>query len=244
MNNEEFEKRNSEFVKNMAIDRRIKKLSAEWMNHVLEYEYHYHFSWLGMPMIQFPSDILVLQELVWRLEPDLIVDVGVARGGSVIFFASMLSLIGNEGHVVGVDIDFRAHNLKAIKEHKLYRNVTLIEGSSTDKDVKSQLISIANKANKVMVILDSNHSHEHVLMELETYTAFVTLDSYIVVFDTVIEEIPEKFNEGKPWSRGNSPKTAVDCFLEGNNKFILDRSFEEKALITSAPGGFLRRVKL
>jgi cephalosporin hydroxylase len=241
MNHEQFQKKNEKFIRVMNEDRIFRQETSNWVNRALGHEYHYHFSWLGMPIIQFPTDIILMQELVWAVQPDLIIDVGVARGGSVIFFASMLALIGGEGQVVGVDVDIRNENLQRIQSHRMADKVCLLEGSSTNPDVIRQVERFVRDSETVLVVLDSNHTEKHVSRELQEYSKFVTGGSYIVVFDTIIESIAEEFNVGKPWGKGNNPLVAVDKFLMSNKQFQRDRTFEERALVTVAPGGFLKK---
>lgn len=205
-------------------------------------QYSYNFDWLGLPIIQYPQDIMAMQEIIWRVKPDLIIETGTARGGSAIFYASTLKLLGG-GKVVSVDIDIRGHNRSAIRKHFLSPFIILIEGSSIAASTLQKVENIANKAKKVLVTLDSLHTHEHVLAELELYSKFVTRGSYMVVFDTVIGNLPQKHSFDKPWGKGNNPKTAVDEFLKNRPDFIMDKSIENKLLLTVAPGGYLKRIK-
>lgn len=205
-------------------------------------QYSYNLDWLGLPIIQYPQDIAAMQEIVWQVKPDLIIETGTARGGSAVFYASMLKLLGR-GKVVSIDIDIRRHNRNAIRQHPLSPYITLIEGSSIAASTLQKVENIANKAKKVLVTLDSLHTHEHVLAELEFYSKFVTRGSYLVVFDTVIGNLPQKYSLGKPWGKDNNPKTAVDEFLKNRRDFILDKGIENKLLLTVAPGGYLKRIK-
>lgn len=238
-----FLQRNRELTEKMSADPEVRESTRRWMNSVLGYEYQYHFTWLGVPIIQFPSDIVVMQEVVWNVQPDLIIETGIARGGSVIFYASMMELIGGDGHVVGVDIDIRAHNREAIERHPIYKRVTMIEGSSVAESTVGQVRDLAEGRERVMVVLDSKHTHEHVLAELRAYGPLVTKGSYLVVFDTVIEDIPEEFNRERPWGKGNNPKTAVHEFLKENDAFAIDKDIEKKLLVTVSPDGFLKKIK-
>lgn len=201
----------------------------------------YNFTWFGRPIIQIPQDTMTFQEIIWEVRPDLIIETGIAHGGSLIFSASMLALLDlfgvvNDPLVVGLDIDIRAHNRQAIEEHPAYRWITMFEGSSVDPDVVAKVSQIAAKKKSVMVLLDSNHTHEHVLAELEAYAHLVTVGSYLVVLDTGIEDIdPSAVAEGRTWCKGNSPKSALNEFMEKTNKFVLDDYYHEKAWVTSAP---------
>ena len=209
------------------------------------YEYSYHFSWLGLPIIQFPQDIIALQEIIWRIKPDLIIETGIARGGSLIFSASILELLGN-GEVLGIDIQIRKENLKRILEHPLSKRIKMIEGSSIDENVIKKVYKISEKSKKILLVLDSNHSHAHVLSELNAYSKLVKKGSYIVVFDTRIDDIPKKYSKiliKWNWSKDDNPKTAVYEFLKQNKRFKIDNTIEDKLLITVAPDGFLRCIK-
>jgi len=201
--------------------------------------YMYNFDWLGLPIIQMPQDILAAQELIWRVRPGAIVETGVARGGSVIFSASMLQLLDGDGIVVGIDIEIRPHNRAAIEEHPLSHRVRLVEGSSVDPSVHDQVRRHVGSRGPVMVFLDSNHTHEHVLAELRLYSSFVGRGSYMIVYDSVIDRLPAEDSAGRPWGPGNNPRTAVHAFIAENDRFEIDRDVEGKLLLTCCPDGFL-----
>lgn len=206
-------------------------------------KYSYNFKWLGRPIIQYPQDIIAMQELIWEIKPDLIIETGIAHGGSLILYASILELIGN-GEVVGIDIDIRRHNKIEIETHSMYKRITMIEGSSVNKEVVKKVQEVAKNKKKVMVLLDSNHTHSHVLKELELYANFTSVGSYCIVFDTVVEDLPKNYMPGgRPWNPGNSPKSAVFEFLKKNNNFEIDKSIDNKILISVAPDGYLKRIK-
>jgi cephalosporin hydroxylase len=193
-------------------------------------------------MIQLPMDAMAMQEIIWNVKPDLIIETGVAHGGSVIMSASMLQLIGH-GEVVGIDIDIRDHNRHAIETHPLASRIKLIEGSSVDEQTVDQVKKLTAGKSKILVFLDSNHTHEHVLAELNAYGPLVSVDSYVIVFDTFVEDLPDDYEwTDRPWGKGNNPRTAVWEWLMENKNFSIDRSIEDKLLITSAPDGFLRRI--
>ena len=240
---EEFNRRNREVIGRMAADEEMRWQTREWMASATRYEYSYHFTWLGRPIIQFPQDIVATQEIIWRVRPDLIIETGIARGGSLIFSASMLELLGGDGLVVGVDVDIREHNRVEIERHPLARRIKMVQGSSVDESVVRRVAAYAEGRPTVLVMLDSNHTHEHVLRELELYSPLVTPGSYLIVYDTLIEQMPEDMYPERPWGRGDNPLTAVREFLSGNADFEVDREVEEKLLVTVAPGGYLRRVK-
>ena len=230
-------------IEEMAADPELSELVARVFNRSCEYRYSYNFTWMGRPIIQFPQDIVAMQEIIWEVKPDLIIETGIAHGGSLIFHASMLELLGNDGQVVGIDIDIRQHNRIEIEKHPMFKRITLTEGPSTDAEIVSQVEKFTQSKQTVLVCLDSNHTHEHVLRELESYSPFVTKDSYLVVFDTVIEEMPQGFFTDRPWDKGNNPKTAVHEFLKTNDRFEIDRLMSDKLLLTVAPGGYLKCVK-
>ena len=206
-------------------------------------QYSYNFSWMGRPIIQYPQDMIAMQELIWQIQPDLIIETGIAHGGSLIYYASLLELIGN-GEVLGVDIDIRKHNKEEIEKHPMFKRIKMIEGSSISEETVEQVRKHAEGKQRIVVSLDSNHTHEHVLEELRMYAPFVTKDSYIVVFDTIVENLPEGYFEQKrPWGVSNNPKTAMHEFLNENNNFKIDHNIDNKLLISVAPEGYLKRVK-
>lgn len=214
----------------------------------IEAKYSYNFSWLGRPVIQYPQDIVAMQELIWRVQPDLIVETGIAHGGSLIFSASMLELNAACGgpadaFVVGVDIDIRAHNRAAVEAHPMYRRIRMIQGSSVDADVIAQVKSTAVGRKSVLVCLDSNHTHAHVLAELEGYAPLTTVGSYCVVFDTLIEDMPADMYPDRPWGPGDNPKTAMWQYLEKHPEFEIDERVDDKLLVSVAPSGYLKRVR-
>lgn len=240
-----------ENAKGAGADAELQAKSIDWLVHSCRHKYSYNFTWLGRPIIQYPQDIVALQELVWTVKPDLIIETGIAHGGSLILNASLLALldlcegrIDTPRRVVGVDIEIRAHNRAAIEEHPLFSRISLIEGSSIADAVLEQVRREAAGYERVLVILDSNHTHEHVLSELELYSPLVTPGSYCVVFDTVVEDMPAEFFPDRPWGPGNNPKTAVHAFLksEAGQVFEIDQAMQDKLLITVAPDGFLKRL--
>jgi cephalosporin hydroxylase len=232
-----------ENIKGLRDDKALQGLSNIWVREITRHKYAYNFTWMGRPIIQFPQDMVAMQEIIWAIKPDLIVETGIAHGGSIIYYASLLELLGEDGLVVGVDIDIREHNRVEIEKHSMFKRIKLIEGSSIDQDIVKQVHELAQDKKRVLVILDSNHTHEHVLKELEFYSPLVTEDSYLVVFDTVIEDMPEDFFGERPWSVGDNPKTAVKEFLKNNDRFVIDKDIEAKLLITVAPDGYLKCVK-
>ncbi|MCB4790684.1 MAG: cephalosporin hydroxylase family protein [Elusimicrobia bacterium] len=208
-----------------------------------KHKFTYNFDWLGRPIIQHPEDTMALQEIIWKIKPDLIIETGIAHGGSLIFSASMLELIGGNGKVLGIDIDIRKHNRVEIEKHKMFKRITMIQGSSVADDIIRKVRKFAKGKKRVLVCLDSMHTHEHVLKELQLYSPLVKKGSYLIVFDTNVEDMPKRFFPDRPWDKGNNPKTAVWEFLKTNDRFEIDKEIENKLLITEAPDGFLKCIK-
>ena len=214
-------------------------LSRIWLREAGRFKYSYNFSWMGRPVIQFPQDLVAMQEIIWRVRPRLIVETGIAHGGSLIFYASMLELLGGDGLVLGVDIDIREHNRREIEAHPMFKRIRMLEGSSIDPQIVAEVHRLAGDRQPVIVTLDSNHTHDHVLAELEAYAGLVHKGSYLVVFDTVIEDLPAGSFPDRPWDKGNNAKTAVHEFLRRTPRFTIDRQTEDKLQITVAPDGYL-----
>lgn len=222
-------------------------------------KYSYNFTWQDRPIIQYPQDMVAMQEIIWQVKPDLIIETGIAHGGSLIFSASMLAMLDmvdaiesgaetmstreSKRKVLGIDIDIRAHNKEAIEAHPMASRIQMIQGSSIAQDIIGQVKQVADGYNRILVCLDSNHTHDHVLAELEAYAPLTSVDSYCVVFDTVVEDIPEEMFSDRPWGPGDNPKTAVWKYLETHKEFEIDKSIQHKLLITVAPDGFLKRVR-
>lgn len=252
----EFEQGVVERIDAMARNESLRADASQFVRSSIDPQYTYNFSWLSRPIIQFPQDMVAVQELVWRIRPDLIIETGIAHGGSLILSASMLALLDvadaieagttidpaiSHRKVLGIDIDIRAHNRKAIEEHPMSSRIQMIQGSSIAPEVVAQVREVATGYDRVLVMLDSNHTHDHVLAELEAYAPLTTVGSYCVVFDTVIDDIPE--TSDRPWGPGKSPKTAVWEFLKSHNEFEIDDRMQHKLLITVAPDGYLKRVR-
>jgi cephalosporin hydroxylase len=238
-----FEAEKQAAVAGLAKDGGLRELIQRFYIQQKPYKYTYNWSWMGRPVIQFPQDVLAMQELIWNVRPDLIVETGVARGGSVVFYASMLQLLGGDGLVVGVDVEIRKHNRDAIEGHPMSNRIRLIEGSSTSASVAEQVYGLTKGRSTVMVVLDSDHTHDHVRRELDLYAPLVTKGSYLVVFDTLIDDMPDDFYPDRRWGKGNNPKTAVHDFLKTTDRFVIDKAFENKLLITVAPDGYLKCIK-
>lgn len=243
MNEEEFAERNRDHIRTMQRDTELQRLSRAWFDRASRHEYSYHFTWLGRPVIQFPADLIALQEVIWSVKPRAIIETGIARGGSLIFHASMLQLLDGDGIVVGVDVDIRPHNRNAVEAHPLSSRIRVIQGSSVDQDVVATVRSQVQDRTPVMVVLDSNHTHEHVLRELRLYAPLVTMGSYLVVLDTVIDDLPGDLSSGRPWGKGNNPRTALQEFLASTDRFVRDDELGGKLLATVAPDGYLRCIK-
>jgi cephalosporin hydroxylase len=235
----------------------VRQAASDFINATAPYRYTYRFDWLGRPLIQFPQDVVAIQELVWTVRPDLIIETGIAHGGSLILSASLLALLDmcdaiergdsfdprqSARRVIGVDIDIRAHNRTAIEAHPLASRIEMIQGSSVGGDTITAVRDRATAFTKVMVLLDSNHTHDHVLAELEAYAPLVSPGSYCVVFDTIVEDMPKSMFPDRPWGPGNNPKTAVHAFLATHPEFVIDADIHNKLLITVAPDGYLKRL--
>ncbi len=230
-------------IQSMEKNIQLQAATRAWFEAGTAANYSYHFSWMGLPIIQFPQDMVAMQELIWEVKPDCIIETGVARGGSLIFYAGMLKMMDIAGRVVGVDIDIRPHNRESIETHPLAKYIDLVQGSSIDEATVAQVKSLAQGAQRVLLVLDSMHTHEHVLRELELYTPLVKKGSYCVVFDTVIEDMPQGHYADRPWDVSNNPKTAVWEFLKKNNRFEVNTSIQHKLQITVAPDGYLKCIK-
>jgi len=244
--NEEFRRELASRVAANGRDPELREAAQQFLAASVTPQYSYNFTWLGRPVIQYPQDIVAMQELIWQVQPDLIIETGIAHGGSLILYASMLELLhscnGHDGSVLGIDIDIRAHNRAAIEEHPMYKRIEMIEGSSIATDIVEQVHQAAMGKSTVMVVLDSNHTHKHVLAELHAYASLTSVGSYCVVFDTLIEDMPEGSYPDRDWGIGNNPKTAVAEFLATHPEFSLNKSVEDKILISVASGGYLQRV--
>jgi cephalosporin hydroxylase len=240
---ERFEREKSENIQKLGASPELGHLGLRFLNETGQFKYTYNFSWLGRPIIQMPQDIMALQEIIWNVQPDLVVETGIAHGGSLILSASLLELLGGDGLVVGVDIDIRPHARAAIESHSLGRRIKMIQGSSIAEAVAAQVFELARNRQRPLVILDSNHTHAHVLRELELYSPLVKRGSYLVVFDTVIEDMPSGSFPDRPWGHGDNPKTAVHAFLSKNDRFRIDEAMNAKLLISVAPDGYLECIK-
>ncbi|WP_166364056.1 cephalosporin hydroxylase family protein [Pseudomonas akapageensis] len=236
-----FEAQCQEEITAQGKDEKLKDLARDFFNESARHKYSYHFSWMGRPIIQLPQDMMAMQEIIWQVKPDLVIECGIAHGGSIIYYASLLELQGH-GEVLGIDRDIRPHNREAIESHPMSKRISMIEGSSIDAAVVEQVRAVA-AGKKVILVLDSNHTHEHVLEELRLYAPLVSVGSYCVVMDTVVEDMPPEFFPDRPWGPGDNPKTAVWAYLEENRDFEIDYQVQNKLLVTVAPDGYLRRVR-
>lgn len=254
---EQFQDEVVENIAALSSDDLLHDMTSQWVNRSAASKYTYNFRWLSRPIIQYPQDIVAMQELIWSVKPDLIIETGIAHGGSLVFSASMLALLdlsdaiesgqmldprNSRREVLGVDIDIRAHNRAAIEAHPMYSRIRMIEGSSTSPEVIEQVSAIAAKHERILVCLDSNHTHEHVLAELNAYAPLASKDSYCVVFDTIIEDMPKSMFPDRPWGPGDNPKTAVHEYLKTHPEFEIDRSIHQKLVLTVAPDGYLKRI--
>ncbi len=244
---EKFEIERAELISLNGENKGLKVSALDFLTKSAEVNYSYNFSWLGRPIIQYPQDMIAMQELIWEVKPDLIIETGIAHGGSLIFNASMLALLEicgeiEKGEVLGIDIDIRAHNKEVIEAHPLSKKITMFQGSSIDDDMIRKVHDFAKRGKKILVCLDSNHTHEHVSAELQAYASLVSVGSYCVVFDTLVEDMPQGFYKDRPWDKGDNPKTAVWEFLKTNDEFLIDEQMDNKLLISVAPSGYLKRM--
>jgi cephalosporin hydroxylase len=238
---EQFRRECAQEITVQGSDSALAGATRDWLVRANARKYSYHFEWMGRPIIQYPQDMIAMQEILWQVRPDLVIETGIAHGGSLVFYASILELIGH-GRVLGIDIDIRPHNRLAIEAHPMKRRIDMIQASSIDPVLVAQVASMA-AAQRTLVVLDSNHTHRHVLAELQAYAPLVTVGSYCVVMDTVVEDLPASQSSGRPWGIGDNPKTAVREFLRTDDRFAVDTEIESKLLITVAPEGYLKRIR-
>lgn len=244
-------------INKQGSDQEVLKLTHEWVKKVNQLKYSYHFEWMDRPIIQYPQDMVAMQELIWKVKPDLIIETGIAHGGSLIMSASMLALLDmceaigsgtvldpkkSNRKVLGLDIDIRQHNREEIDAHPMSSRIQMIQGSSIAPEVIQQVKAVAKNYQRVMVCLDSNHTHDHVLAELEAYAPLTSVGSYCVVFDTIVEDMPKAMFPDRPWGPGDNPKTAVWDYLKTHTEFEIDKSIDHKLLISVAPDGYLKRI--
>lgn len=246
---EKFRMERIEGIAEQGRDEEARRLSQAWISHPGLHQYSYNFSWLGRPIIQYPQDIVAMQELIFTVQPDLIIETGIAHGGSLILYASLLELNAMCGgqqnfSVLGIDIDIRAHNREAIESHPIFQrgHITMLEGSSIDADMVAKVHKFAAHYKRIMVLLDSNHTHDHVFSELTAYAPLVAVDSYCVVFDTVIENMAADAYPDRPWGKGNNPMTAARAYMASHPEYMNDEMMDSKLLISVAPKGFLKRI--
>ncbi len=241
---EQFNSERKNDITSMGQDAELRAKSIDWMVHADKYKYTYNFSWMGRPIIKFPADMIVQQEIMWRTKPDLIIETGIAHGGSLVFSASMMQMMGLAGEVVGVDIDIRQHNREQIESHPMRSRIVMYEGSSTDPQIFEKIREHTVGKKSVMVVLDSLHSHAHVLDELRLYAPLVSVGSYLILPDTFIEFFPKGYySDTRPWDVGDNPYTAMKAFLAENDSFVIDKEQTSKSLISEAIDGYLLRLK-
>jgi len=254
----DFQMEVAERIAAIPADKQLCEAAASFMRTSTTPKYSYNFTWQGRPIIQYPQDMVAMQELIWQIKPDLIIETGIAHGGSLIFSASMLALLDmcdaietgstldpktSKRKVLGLDIDIRPHNRAAIEAHPMASRIQMIQGSSIAPEVIEQVHQIAKNYQRILVCLDSNHTHTHVLAELQAYAPLTSVGSYCVVFDTIVEDMPKEMFPDRPWGPGDNPKTAVWEYLKTHPEFEIDKSIQDKLLITVAPDGYLRRVR-
>jgi cephalosporin hydroxylase len=260
MSNEyiKFSEERKKFIDKYPMDLKWNNISRDWLIHGFNNKYMYNFEWLGRPIIQTPTDMVAMQELIWKVKPDLIIETGIAHGGSLIMSASMLALLDmceaiesgylidpmkSKRKVLGLDIDIRQHNREAIEDHPLASRIQMIQGSSIAIEVIELVKAVAKNYQRILVCLDSNHTHDHVFAELEAYAPLTSVGSYCIVFDTIVEDMPKEIFPDRSWGPGDNPKTAVWEYLKTHPEFEIDKSIENKLLLSVAPDGYLKRVK-
>ena len=246
-------------IRDLGSDVGLKKLGVRFVRDTAKFNYSYNFDWMGRPIIQVPQDIMAMQELIWRVKPDLIIETGIAHGGSLAMSASMLALLDysdavsgktivdpskSKRKVLGIDIDIREHNRLAIEQHPMSHLIQMIQGSSIEPEIVQEVQKVAKDYQQILVCLDSNHTHDHVIAELQAYAPLASVGSYCVVFDTIIEDLPATMFPDRPWSIGNNPKTAVKEYLTSHPEFEIDEDIQNKLLISVAPNGYLKRVAM
>ncbi|MDE2615498.1 MAG: cephalosporin hydroxylase family protein [Burkholderiales bacterium] len=254
---EQFAQERSAQIAGYAKDAAFTAQSQAWLETSMRQRYVYNFDWMGRPIIQYPQDMVAMQELVWATRPDLIIETGIAHGGSLVLSASLLAMLdycdtvaaggvldpkASRRKVLGLDIDIRAHNRAAIEAHPMAHKIEMIQGSSISPEVIAQVQAVARQHQRVMVCLDSNHTHAHVLAELQAYAPLTSVGCYCVVFDTFVEDMPVDLFPDRPWAPGDNPKTAVREYLKTNSQFEVDTTIPHKLQVTVAPDGFLRRA--
>lgn len=252
----QFSQERSERLVSNGADTAFGALSRDWLQASMQRKYVYNFDWMGRPIIQYPQDMVAMQELVWQVRPDLIIETGIAHGGSLILSASLLAMLDmcdaieagttmdplqSSRKVIGIDIDIRAHNRAAIESHPMASRIQMVQGSSIAPETVAAVHAASAGYQRVLVLLDSMHTHDHVLAELDAYASLVTPGSYCVVFDTFVEDMPPGFFDDRPWDVGNNPKTALRKWLQTHPDFEVDASWPNKLMVTVAPEGFLRR---
>jgi cephalosporin hydroxylase len=230
-------------IARMNADPEMNGAVRTFMGKTFEHGYYRNFTWLGRPVIQYPQDIVALQELIWEYKPTLVMETGVAHGGALILYASILELIGGRGDVIGVEVEYRAHNREAVEQHALARRIRVIEGSSIDPAVVAEIARVAAAHERVMVVLDSLHTHDHVLAELRAYAPLVREGGPLVVFGTSVAEIDPAIDLKREWDQHRNPRSALDEFMRENDRFEVDGDINDKLLITDAPGGYLRCIR-
>ncbi len=239
----EFIRKNEIAYEKMYRNKKLQNKAKEVLIEADKHRWIHQSSWMGEPILNLQQDILAIENIFWNTRPENIIEVGVAWGGSLLFGASLLQLFGGK-KAIGIDIfippDLRK---RLMNKGKISKKISLIQGESTHKSTISKLKKIIGNSKKNLIILDSYHAHQHVLEELELYSQFVGKGNYIIVGDTIVEDIPKQKHRPRPWGPGNSPKSAMKHFLKKNNKFIIDRNFDKKLLFSCHPEGYLRAIK-
>ena len=230
-----------EFEVNLYSKEGIEMLSNLWIKGAAEFKLMYELTWMGRPIIQFGTDMIMLQELIWKIKPEIFIETGIAHGGSLIYTASLFELMGNNGQVIGIDVEIRAHNRVAIEAHSMYKKIKMIEGSSISETTINELEKLVDSRKTTMVMLDSNHSRDHVLSELRLYSKYVSVGSYLIVQDGAQEWVSD-IPRGKPEWKQDNPLAAIEIFLKENDDFVIDETYTRLG-ITQSPNGYLKKIK-
>jgi cephalosporin hydroxylase len=238
---DEFLRMRAEWRDSMADDAVLRQEAVDLQRHAEVHRYTYTWDWLGVPIIRIPDDVVVLQELFWSYRPQRVVETGIARGGSMLLDASLMKLCGQEPAVLGIDWKIFPHTIDSLRGHPLMEGVELLEANSASGESESAVKSFIGEADRAVLILDSNHTHEHVLAELDLLAPLLPGGGIVLVADTLIEEFPLGYYKDRPWDRGNNPATAVREFLFKHTDFHRSTEWSRRALLSEFRDGIICR---
>ena len=239
---EAFELEKNQEIQRALADPELLSKGRDFLIHSDRYKYGYYWTWMGLPIIQMPEDIALTQEIMWETKPDFVIEAGIAWGGSLALYAAFQELQGF-GQVIGIDVTIPAHNRDAIMSTPVSHRITLIEGSSSDPEVFEQISSQIPEGSNILLVLDSNHTHDHVLAELKLWSPLLQKGNFIIVSDTIVEVIPEQKHRPRPWGPGNNPMTGMQEFLESNGRFTSSNAYSDRAIVSFNPSGYLKCIK-